>query len=273
MKPSRKVIAVLLLATVGVAKLPFEERFSGELGRQGLLQMPMNVDMRESLGQMGFAASLGGLRSLVASITYLQAYTAFEDTDWAKVDSLMTVTTRLQPREANYWDEASWHQAYNAASAIMRDESMRAAIRSKLFRDHVQRGVDILLEGLRFLPGHPRLLARLGSTYTERQQDSRKAAEAFLLAYQNGAGDFYERRAAYEMVKLSDRPSWEKAYAILKRYYDAGMRMKGTTIMVDLPILEERLGIPPEQRVKPQEHDDTTKIRSYRSKLEKARQP
>jgi hypothetical protein len=34
------------------------------------------------------------------------------------------------------------------------------------------------------------------------------------------------------------------------------MKKKGTTIMVDLPILEERLGIPKDQRSIPQAEDD-----------------
>ncbi len=217
MKLNRKAAAVVLLAIAGVTKLPLEENFSKNLRAKGLLQAPVGLDLREGLGQMGFAASLGGLRSLVASITYLQAYAAFEDTDWGKVDSLMTVTTRLQPGEASYWDEAAWHQAYNAASSYLRDDSLRAALRSRLYRDHVQRGVEILQEALRYLPDHPKLLAKLGAIYADRQQEPRKAADAFLNAYKHGANSFYERRAAYEMVKINERESDRQAYEILKR--------------------------------------------------------
>lgn len=267
MKYKRHIAAGLLLVVAGIAKLPFEERFTEELRAKGLLQTPVGMDARESLGQMGFAASLGGLRSLVASITYLQAYTAFEDTDWGKVDSLMTVTTRLQPREVTYWDEASWHQAYNAASSYQRDDSIRAALRSKLFRDHVERGVEILQEGLRYLPDHPKLLIKLGTIYADRQQQSRKAAEAFLLACKHGANSFYERRAAYELFKLNEREADIRSYEILKRYYDQGMKKKGTTIMNILPVLEERLNIPLEQRVKAQERDDPKKAPNHRPGL------
>ena len=273
MKLNRKAAAVLLLAVAGVVKLPLEERFSEALRAKGLLQAPVGMDARESLGQMGFAAALGGLRSLVASITYLQAYSAFEDMDWGKVDSLMAVTTRLQPREASYWDEASWHQAYNAASSYLRNDKLRAALRSKLYRDHVERGVEILQEGLGFLPDHPKLLAKLGTIYADRQQQPRKAAEAFLSAYEHGANGFFERRAAYELVKINERDSDQRAYEILKRYYDQGMKMKGTTIMTSLPLLEERLGIPPEQRVKAQERDDPPKAPNLRPRFPQTPKP
>ena len=254
----RSVAAALLLAVAGLAKLPLEERFTEDLRAKKLLETPVGIDMRESLGQAGFAASLGGLRSLVASITYLQAYSAFEDVDWGKVDSLMTLTTRLQPLEVTYWDEAAWHMAYNAASYYQRTEK-RAVMRDRLYRDYVQRGIDILNEGLKFLPGHPKLLAKLGVIYAERQIDPAEAATTFLRAYQSGAGSFYERYAAYQLVKVNTHEADLRAYEILKRYYDLGMRKKGTTIMVDLPILENRLGIPLDRRVKAEEQDRLSK--------------
>lgn len=246
---NRKLAAIALFAVVGIAKLPLEQRLSDNLHAKGLLVEPVGIDMRENLGQMGFAASLGGLRSLVASITYLQAYAAFEDVDWGKVDSLMTITTRLQPREATYWDDAAWHQGWNAASHYLRDENLRAALRNKLFRDHVERGIEIVKEGLRFLPNNKKLLVRLGDLYYDRKPDPAKAAEAYLAAYAQGALRFYERKAAYELVKVNDRAAWERAYTILKKNYDDDLDTP--SVMTNLPILEARLGIPPEKRVKP----------------------
>lgn len=247
MKQKLPVLALLIL--IGLAKLPLENRLTATLKEQKLLDAGVDLSMRESLGQMGFAASLGGLRSLIASITYLQAYTAFENIDWGTVDSLMTLTTRLQPYEPIYWEDASWHMAYNAATHYMHKEELRSAIRNKLYRDHVLKGIAILEEGLRYLPDNPRLLCRLGDIYHERKPDPRLAAECYLNAYAHGAKSFYERMGAYELVKLNDRESWEKAYAILKRYYDHGSRY--ASIMRDLPVLEAKLGIPEEQRIPP----------------------
>lgn len=245
MKPRMLVLA--LLVVIGLAKLPLEDKLTATLKEQKLLDAGLDLSMRESLGQMGFAASLGGLRSLIASLSYLQAYVAFENLEWGTVDSLMTLTTRLQPDEPTYWEDASWHMAYNAASNYLRNEELRSAIRNKLFRDHVERGITILEEGLRYLPDNPRLLMRLGDIYRDRKPDPRRAAEAYLNAYAHGAKSFYERMGAYELVKLSDRASSEKAYAILKRYYDNGARY--ASIMRDLPVLEVKLGVPAEKRI------------------------
>jgi tetratricopeptide (TPR) repeat protein len=164
----------------------------------------------------------------------------------------MTLTTRLQPTEPLYWDHASWFMAVNAASSYRRDKTLRFAIKDKLFRDHVQRGITILEEGLRYLPDDPLLLTRLGEIYRDRQPDPRLAAKYFREAHKHGASPFYERAAAYQMVHLGDRASWEQAYEILKRYYDMDPRYRAmASILRDLPILEERLDIPEKDRIRP----------------------
>jgi len=244
---SSKTAGIVLFIILGFVKLPLEEKVSSLLKSQNLIQPPPDFSLRESLPQMGFAAALGGLRSLVASITYLQAYVAFEDIEWGKVDSLMALTTRLQPREPTYWDDASWHMAYNAASSYLRDEKMRAALRNKLFRDHIQRGIDVVNEGLRYLPDDPTLLIRLGGIYRDRQVNPALAAECYIKAFAHGATPFHERMGAYELVKVNDQPSNERAYEILKRYFDK--KYYYPSLLRDLPILEERLNIPQEKRI------------------------
>ena len=266
MKFTGKPAALVLLAVIGVAKLPLEQRLSNELHEKQLLETPVELGMRESLGQVGLAASLGGLRSLVASVCYLQAYSAFEDVQWAKVDTLMTLVTQLQPREPNYWDNHSWHMAYNAAAYYQRTEKSEV-IRQQRYNQYVQRGVDILHEGLRYLPGSLKLLRTLGTTLADRQSNPREAAEAFLSAYQLGKSDFDERRAAYQLAKLDDHPSQERAYQILSSYYDRGMQKQGTTIMVLLPQLEEKLDIAPEKRRKPMAEDNLDLLRKNFSRI------
>jgi hypothetical protein len=129
-------------------------------------------------------------------------------------------------------------------------------MKDKIYRDQVQRGIDILNEGLRYLPDNPRLLVRLGDVHKERLADHRKAGEYYLEAAKHGAKDYYERFGAYEFVKTNDPILMRQAYEILKRAYDANKKSYDTerlrsTLMRDLPMLEERLQIPAEQRIKP----------------------
>ncbi|MFZ4764582.1 MAG: hypothetical protein ACOYMN_06470, partial [Roseimicrobium sp.] len=184
-----KFWGVLLFIALGVAKVPLEDAMTRSLRAQRLQMQPPQVEWQENFGQM-VLASLGGLRNLVASITYLEAYTAWSNVDWGQVDNLMTLTTRLQPTEPTYWDEASWHMAYNAASYYQRAKELRYAIRHKFYRDHVARGEAILREGLQFLPNDPKLLQRLGEVYRDRKADPRLAAQYFLEAFEHGAPSY-----------------------------------------------------------------------------------
>ncbi len=243
----RIVQAVLVLLLLGVVKLPLEERLTKRLREERLLSPPLSLDVRESVGQMSFAAALGGLRSLVASIVSLEAYTAFENVDWAKVDSLYQLVTRLQPRASTYWEDASWHMAYNAASSYLYNQELTGPVRGRLYEEHVRRGIEILEEGLTFLPNSERLWARLGDIYKHRTKEPQKAAEAYLKAFAHGGQAFLQRAAAYELAMMPDDDSQRRALELLKERYDAGDRHP--TLVKEVRRLEEKFNVPTMQRI------------------------
>ena len=204
-------------------------------------------------------ASLGGMRSLAASISYLLAWESWDKVEWGALDSRMRITVTLEPRDASYWEQYAWHMAYNAGSYYIHagQTGFKAItpaqneLNKQLYENYVRHGADIDEEGLQYLPNNYRLLKQLGDIYRDRviPPDHAKAAASYLAAYQNGAMKFTEREAAYQMVHLPDRVSWERAYEIMKRNYDTGY---GTpSIVRDLPILEERLNIPKQNRIDP----------------------
>jgi tetratricopeptide (TPR) repeat protein len=245
MKRKLQAIAVLLL--LGVVKLPVDRQATQHLQKARLLSPPVDLGLRESFGQMSFAAALGGLRSLVASITYLQAYEEWKNTRWAKVDSLFQLTTRLQPRYGRYWDEAAWHMAYNAASSYLYNEELEEGLRAKFYRDHVQRGLNILKEGLRALPDDAQLWNSLAEIYERRVNDPYKAAECYLQAFRVTKNARFARFAGYQYAETKDPALWKKGYDLLKAVYDRGQRQP--TLINTLKSLEERLHIPLVQQI------------------------
>lgn len=190
---------------------------------------------------------LGGYRSILATLLYVESQVFFERRDWAKVETAFRLVTRLQPGFERYWELAGWHLAYNAASSYRFDESRRLAVRELLFREWVERGVAMLEDGLRYLPESWRLHADLAEIHRSRLEDPRAAVRHYRLALENGARPMYERMMAYEMTLLGDRDSWEEAYEILMRHYLAGLKFP--SVIRDLQILEERLDIPEERRI------------------------
>lgn len=240
------LLAPLLIIAFGFAKLPLEQRHSDSMIDRGLRQ-PVDMGLGEELGQGALIAVLGGYRSILASLLYVESQVFFERREWAKVETTFRLVTSLQPQFERYWELGGWHLAYNAASSYRFDESRRLAVRETLFHEWLDRGIAMLEDGLRHLPDSWRLHADLAEIYRSRKEDPRLAAHHFRMALANGARPLYERMLAYELVLLGDRESWQEAYDILMDHYRQGHRMPSA--IRDLKILEERLDIPLEQRI------------------------
>ncbi len=254
--------ALIVLLLLGIVKIPVERAASRTLRDHQVLQPPPNLSLRDNLGQLSFAAALGGLRSLVASITYLQGFTAHEHNDWASVDRLMTITTLLQPRYAAYWDSAAAFMSYDAAHYYRYNRERPFILRDQLYQQHIERGQAILQEGLRHLPNSARLHEQLGYVFARRMQtgdrpqpgdtwlppDHKRAGEEFLKARQCGALPAIERQAAYQFALLDNDPeAWRTGYEILMRTYRTGFRPEG--MLLAIKTFEEKLGIPAAQRI------------------------
>ena len=236
-----------MLLIFGVLKLPLEQRVTQDLRRMRLVDEPLSLGTGENMGQMGLAATLGGLRGMVATIFQLQAYVAFTNVDWAQVDKYYDFVNRLQPRNATYWEEASWHMAYNAASYYLNNDTLKPALRGQLYHQYVSRGTAILNQGLLFIPDSPRLWQKLGDLHWSRSKDFKAAGDAYWNSFQHGGLNFTERFAAYSYAQSTDPASWRKGYAILKKLYD---NKKSTPGLIEyLKILEQNLNIPPAQRI------------------------
>jgi hypothetical protein len=243
----RRLLALAVLLLFGVAKLPMEMGFTRHLLHQRLLSPPVNMELRENLGQMSFAATLGGLRSLIASITRMQAYVEWENVNWGKVDELFSITVRLQPRYENYWDEAAWHMAFNAATYYLLNQQLNPILRQRLHDQHVARGLEIVREGLRVLPGSAKLWLRLAEIEERKTGNHAKAADAYLKAYEYSGYRIYWRLAAYQYAQSTDPKLWQKGYDMLMDAYQKNE--KKPSVITHLKNLEHRLNVPAERRI------------------------
>jgi hypothetical protein len=155
---------------------------------------------------------------------------------------MSSLTTQLQPRFDVYWKDASEHMAYDAASHYRYTEGRPRLYREQLYRQYVQRGIDILQDGLRYLPKSDRLHSTLADFYSHRLEppDHELAGQHYLLAFQNGGLPVNARLAAYEWAQLDNAPDhWRQAYQILRESYAHGLRMPG--VVNTLHVLEAKL--------------------------------
>ena len=235
--PFRSLAAVLLLGVAGAVLLPWQASLHKEEIDAHFGGIPMNLSLREQVGQSGFLAALSGFRSPLAACLWIEAHTAWENTEWGRMQSLFHTVTTLQPHTLLYWDIAAWHMAWNASTAALQDTRQQSELlRERARMQYIALGRDFLERGIRNNPDKSLLYERLG------------AADAFAKAASFPDAPAYIRRfAAYESALAPGRE--REAYDRLHALYDEGQKTWSPSMISRIRALEEKLGISQEQRM------------------------
>ena len=247
------VIAALLL--FGLVRLPFEKSLDTAHREAGLRTAALNIELREQIGQLAYAAALSGFRSLVAAFLWIEAHTAWEQTAWGRMAGLFQSVTSLQPRSLVYWDLASWHMAWNASIAA-RDNPKEPSefLRRRAEREYHELGRDFLQRGIDNNPDAYLLRERMGIMLRDKFADHCGAAEAFAAAAERpGAPPYVKRLAAYELSQCEGRE--REAYERLRAIYLMGESERLPRVITLINELEEKLDIPRAERLAPVERD------------------
>ncbi len=246
---TRALLVGLAVLILGAAKLPLEHRVFVYRKQLHLHAPDLNLGLREQIGQLAFVAALGGFRSLVADVLFIQAHVAWERTEWSRVLLLFRQVTTLQPRSLLFWDMAAWHMAWNASVAAINDSAQpRLALRVKAQREYFDLGRDFLERGIANNPDKPQLYEAMGRLYRDKYRDHARAAEFFAKTAEKRDAPAYARRfAAYELSYCDGRE--REAYHRLHQLYQAGDGERMPTLIKRLKFLEEKLNIPVDQRI------------------------
>ena len=245
-----RIASVLVIVfAFGVIRLPLEHAMLAQDRQLHFHGAQLDLSLREQIGQLGFIAALSGFRSIVADVLFIQANTAWERTEWARVLLLFRQVTTLQPRAVLFWDMAAWHMAWNASVAAMIDRAQpKLALRVKAQREYFDLGKDFLERGIRNNPEKPQLYEALARLYKEKYNDHAHASEFYAkAAAAPGAPSYDKRFAAYELSYCDGRE--QEAYRELRRLYEMGEQERLPTLISRLKFLESKLEIPPEQRI------------------------
>jgi hypothetical protein len=245
----RIILAVLLLAGFGALRLPAELRLEVEQREAWFRGVDFNLELREQVGQLGFIAALGGFRSLLAAVLWIEGHTAWENLEWGRMAGLFNTVVTLQPRSMLYWDMAAWHMAWNASVAALNNPNQASeALRIRAQRQYFDLGRSFLERGIRSNPDRAMLYERLGVLLRDKFEDHCGAAEAFAKAAEfPEAMPYVARFAAYEAAKCPGRE--REAYERLRELYLESAANHLPTLLVLLAELEERLEIPLDQRL------------------------
>jgi hypothetical protein len=246
---SRAAIAILLLFIFGGVRLPLEIHLAQEQRSAGFHSAALNLPLREQIGQAGFIAALSGFRSLVAAYLWIEANSAFENVEWGRMAGLFQTVTTLQPKSILYWDMSGWHMAWNASSNAYEDKSQPSEVlRMRAQRQYWNLGRKFYEDGLKANPDSGQLWAMYGNLLSQKYEDHEAAFHAYETASsKSDARPQYRREAAYELAAVPGKE--REAYQFLKSIYDMGPSQRMSSIIHDLKLLEEKLGIPPDQRI------------------------
>jgi hypothetical protein len=245
----RGFVALAVLIVVGAVKLPVEHNLAALHRQEHFRGVEFNLDLREKIGQLGFIAALSGFRAIVADALFIQVYSAWENTEWGRMLLLFRHITTLQPRVLLFWDTAAWHMAWNASVAAMNDQKQpRLALRVKAQREYFALGKDFLERGIKNNPDRPELYEVLARLYKEKYKDHERASEFYAKAADlPGAAPWDKRFSAYELSYCEGGE--REAYERLRSLYDEGEKERLPTLIKRLKFLEDKVGIPPEQRI------------------------
>ena len=207
----------------GLLRLPVEHSYTGEMQAAQLLEKPLELSLRDELGQSAFLAILGGFRGAVANFTALEAMDAWQQANWGVVDSRYALCNKLQPRESSYWDERAWHAGTNAPHNFGYRTRMQPGMREMRIRQHQEHAIEVLREAIQHCPESYTLYDRLGQYLGDDRQESIPDYTAAYEAFKRGAEcrqapAFMARRADYALARVPGR-ELEAWRALLKGYY------------------------------------------------------
>ena len=245
----RFVPALVVLLLFGAVRMPFEHRLMRDFRAANFHRAELNLDLRGQVGQMGFIAALSGFRSIVADLLWIRAHDLWMATEWGRMKVLLDAVTALQPRSLLFWDNSAWHMAYNASAAALRDTNQpRETLRVKRSREYIRIGEDYLLRGAQHNPDRALLYDRLGQLYKYRMEDHCRASWAYFEAARRPDAMGYVERAA--VFELAECPGHEReAYDLLVQLYHRGKNQRVPTLLKLIDQFEEKLNIPPDQRI------------------------
>ncbi|MGB8356147.1 MAG: hypothetical protein WCD79_19780 [Chthoniobacteraceae bacterium] len=254
------VMAVVIIALFGAAKMRFEQKLTEDHRAAFFHGAKLNLNMRQQIGQLGFLAALSGFRSVVADLIWFEAQTAWERTEWGRVALLCNNVTALEPRNVMFWDLSAWHMGYNASNFDRRNPKQpREALRIKAQRNDFNLAEDFLLRGIENNPDHYKLYESMATLYKEKfaanaltpaeaDKYHLKASEYYEKAAQFPNSPTYEKRfTVYELSHVTGHE--REAYEKLVKLYKMGEKEWLPTLLLRLNYLQEKLNIPPDQRV------------------------
>ncbi len=209
------LVVIVSLLVLGLARVPFEREYTRELTERNIMSPGLSLGVYNDLRQSSFAGVLGGLRSVVATMTHLEAHGYFENQEWYQLKKAYQTCTALDPHNIYYWQSGGWHLAYNAAADAKNNRELKSVQRRVMEREFIEQGDEFYRQGAKANPKDGSIWAEIGRLWTSpfKLPDYAKASAAWEKAAELTGNKIYQRALVYTMARVPGKEMKALAYA------------------------------------------------------------
>lgn len=245
------IVVVIALLVLGLARVPFERKYMDELTERNILSPSLSLGVYNDLKQSSFAGVLGGLRSVVATLTNLEAYGHFENQEWYELKKAYQTCVALDPHNLYYWQSGGWHLAYNAAADAKNNRNLKNVQRRVLEKEFIAQGDEFFRQGAKANPKDGSMWAEIGRLWTSpfKYPDYVKASEAWEKAASLSSNKIYQRSLVYSMARVPGQEMKALGYA-RKFLKEDPLQLKIPTFGAIYWVLSHQPGVPESERPK-----------------------
>ncbi|MEY3393044.1 MAG: hypothetical protein RLZZ322_1893 [Verrucomicrobiota bacterium] len=242
--------AVLLLAAGTCAEISWRAVRPAipEIGRK---------ELEPTLGQGVLLGVLGGLRTVVADLTWIRSYVLWERKDRPGCETLMRAACALDPHSRYFWENSAYAIGFDMAHWDIRRrggyDKVPAETQRRLFHAYARKGIALLEDGM----GHAKVTTPLLLTAAQlaelKLQDHPLAIAYYRRAAEAPDGPWFAARICAQVMWEAGRQ--EEAYRWFRDYWTQRMRGREDGFPDDLQRLrtmEESLRITPGRRIERQ---------------------
>lgn len=239
----------------------------GGLVLAGLLLRPLANSAaptdRPALGSASTAAQgltlgvLGGFRGIAADFVWLRAYVVWEQEDAPKTETLLNLTTAIDPRPVYFWLNGARMLAYDLPVWRIREaggfDAVPAALQQRIVAQQVGLALKFLERGRAQHPQDPAFWIEQASIELNRLHDRAAAAESYRRAWSLPGAPYYAARLHAQLLWQLGRRA--EAYAWLAHLHPAlpahDESAAAGLVLARIRTLERELKIPADRAYRP----------------------
>ncbi len=211
--------------------------------------------LEPSAGQGVLLGVLGGLRTVVADVSWLRSYVLWERKEEAGCEALMRLACALDPHSRYFWEQTGYALGLDMANWEIRRRGGYARlpkeIQEHLFTSYASKGIAVVEEGAKVSRSRAPFLIIAGQLAEMKLRDFRLAASYYRAAAEAEDAPWYAARfAARTAWEAGDRT---QAYEWYRDQWLTTLRVRhddrAPDDLAELRMMEDALLIPPMRRI------------------------